>query len=1050
MDQDTKFLAAYNELNDEQQHAVDEIYGPVMVVAGPGTGKTQILALRICNILQKTDTQPHNILCLTFTDQGALEMKHRLIQFMGADAYKVHIHTYHSFARKVISENPDHFQNSRLEPLSDLEAIEIIKGILDKTKPGDLLFNINEFSRYDNLKPLRTLYSNLKQENLDQDTLKIRIKEHCDWAIKHVKGLGYAKGENKGKPTAKGKTFLNGYKKTIEALDTYQPYLDALDQRNRFDFQDMINWTIEAMTSNDDLRLDYQEQFHFVLADEFQDSSGSQMEIIRLLTKEVEQANIFVVGDDDQSIYRFQGANLTNLVEFKRHYDPTIVVLLKNYRSSKQIVEASKNLIDVNDERLNKKENFSKEFVASGIHKDAETQPQLLEFENIIAEEAYIYHYIKQAYEAGKDLKEIGVIYKKHTVANDLIRVLTKENIPVKVKRKVDIIKVPYIRNLLNVLDIISKLNKHDHRVDHLVPDLLNLPSFNVSFTEVYKLSSYIKNINRERSQKNKESKENTPPITWTDILFDEEQRLKAVGEESHITKASHTLQEWVQAVPTKTVQVIFQKVIEEGGFLHDALTANDNYWKLELLNTLFDFIKDSSSKDPDFSLERLMQEIRLMEENSIPLNYLDIISDSNGVQFVSCHGSKGMQFETVFMLGTSQKNWKPFNNTKAIKIPPAKDPESIDDDGKKAMDAMKEDKERQDLEESRRLYYVSMTRAKKNLYITYGVTDTETGGKASAAANISQDLMDQTDYKMEKTDVSDDIITDYQVKRMTEPKIQHNHWMDESLLNDRLEDYVMNITHVNKYVKCPITYYFETILHVPSARTDSMGYGNAVHQALENHIKLQHQSGSVEVGVDNLIKEYNIALKKFSSHFNQKEILHRIEHGEKMLRKYYESYHREWYQPKKMEFEKTVENVVINGVPMKGNIDRVDTYEDKLVVFDYKTGSKQTGKVNPPNEEKNYPGDQWRQIVAYNLLIDASTDYNLPMKSGILDFTESKDDTKLKRALIDPSLEDKERVAMEIKEVYNNIKAHNFEPGCGEEKCRWCQFVQAEYGKVN
>jgi len=423
---------------------------------------------------------------------------------------------------------------------------------------------------------------------------------------------------------------------------------------NRYDFNDMIEWTIDALKNNDDIRLDYQEQYHYILADEFQDSNGSQMNILSLLVQEVEQPNLFVVGDDDQSIYRFQGASLENLADYQKGFKPEIIVLLNNYRSSNHIVESSKKVIDYNHSRLSKRLNFDKNFTAQGKHKDVNITPQLLQFENVIAEEAYIYNYIKQAKEDGRDLSEIAVLFKKHKIAKELIKVLTKDNIPVNVKRKVDVLKVPYIVNIINVLELISKLHLGDYRVDHLIPDYFNLPAFEIKFNDVYKIGRYLKEINAEAFKARREGNTDKKLITWTDVIFDAEHLDSAIGTDSKIHAAIEILQGWVKLVSESTVQILFQQILDEGGFLNDALTASDNYWKLELLNTLFDFIKDESAKTDNYQLADLITHIRLMEENDISLPYLDIISDSNGVQFATCHGAKGMEFDTTIMLGSS------------------------------------------------------------------------------------------------------------------------------------------------------------------------------------------------------------------------------------------------------------------------------------------------------------------------------------------------------------------------------------------------------------
>ncbi len=1043
------FDKEYQILNPEQRQAVDTTEGPVMVVAGPGTGKTQILALRICNILKQTDSQAYNILCLTFTEQGALEMKKRLMKFMGSDAYKVHIHTYHSFARKVIAENPDYFDNYQLDAISDLEVAQLLKEIIDEIDYDNPLFQVSEYVKYNVARSLKSLYSTMKQEHWSPDYLKQRIKErlefhkHNDPAFIYTtnsKKFGFSKGDFKEKDYQK---ILKQYDRSIAAIDTFDTYNKKMKEGNRYDFNDMIDWTIDALESNDDIRLDYQEQYHYILADEFQDSNGSQMRILSLLVQDVEQPNLFVVGDDDQSIYRFQGANLENLADYQKGFSPELIVLLNNYRSSSQIVESSKSVIDFNMGRLSKRLGFDKNFTAQGKHKDVNIAPQLLQFENVIAEEAYIYNYIKQAHKAGRNLSEIAVLFKKHKIAVELIKVLTKDNIPVNVKRKVDVLKVPYIVNIINVLELLAKLHKGDYRVDQLIPDFFNLPAFDIRFSDVYKIGRYLKEANADVFKARKEGDTDLKIVTWMDVAFDKDLLSKAIDEDSNMHEALQVLQDWIKLISESTVQVLFQEILDKGGFLRDALIASDNYWKLELLNTLFDFIKDEAAKTDHYQLIDLVNHIRLMEENDISLPYLDIISDANGVQFTTCHGAKGMEFDTTIMLGSSTHSWKKIGANGAVKLPPLEDVPMTN----KEAAAYKDQQKQIDIEESRRLYYVCMTRAKKELIVTYGLHNTETSSKPTTPVQFTSELIDATDAEMQEVKPDPDLIADYQAKRMQLPKIQKLHWIDPSMIHQRLENYVMNITHVNKYLRCPVTFYFEVILHIPSARTDSMGYGNAIHFALEKHLMNQIKEGSRLLPLEELYKQYETGLNKFSSHFQAKEMENYLRYGKENLERYYNVYKAEWSRPKTMQFEQQIKNVVINDVPIQGNIDRIDFFEDRVEVFDYKTGSAKRKKYyTMPPEGVTEDYDQWRQVIAYNLLINASPDINLPMTTGYLDYVNSKPDEPPVRMPVELNQESLDHVSNEIKEVYENILAHNFEPGCGKEDCRWCSFVQAEY----
>ena len=361
-----KFEEEYSKLNEKQRIAVDTIEGPVMVIAGPGTGKTQILASRIGKILLETDAQPENILCLTYTDAGAMAMRKRLLQFIGPDAYKVNLYTFHAFCNDVIQENLSLFEKTALDPVSDLEKIELFKELIDsfpKNHPlkryrGDVYFEINN---------LQSLFSNMKKEGWTPEFINKKIDEYLtslptrDEFIYKRKYKEYNAGDLKKDKIEEEKERMEKLRAAVDEFDRFQ---QLMRKKNRYDFDDMINWVIKAFEENKNLLAGYQEKFQYILVDEYQDTSGTQNKLVELLISYWDKPNVFVVGDDDQSIYRFQGANVENMIDFVGNYkdDLLTVVLTNNYRSTQPILDVSKTLINRNEERLVKKiEGLSKD-----------------------------------------------------------------------------------------------------------------------------------------------------------------------------------------------------------------------------------------------------------------------------------------------------------------------------------------------------------------------------------------------------------------------------------------------------------------------------------------------------------------------------------------------------------------------------------------------------------------------------------------------------------------------------------------------------------------
>ncbi|HRO71564.1 MAG TPA: UvrD-helicase domain-containing protein, partial [Chitinophagaceae bacterium] len=383
-----KFEEEFARLNKEQQRAVNTIDGPVMVIAGPGTGKTQILASRIGKILLDTDTLPENILCLTYTDAGVVAMRKRLLQFIGPDAYKVNIYTFHAFCNDVIQENLALFEKISLDPISELENIELYKELIDsfsKTNPlkryrGDVYYEI---------KNLQNLFSTMKKEGWTPAFINRKIDEYLaslptrDEFVYKRKFREFKAGDLKKDKIEDEKEKMEKLRAAVNEFDRFQ---ELMRKRNRYDFDDMINWVIKAFEENKNLLADYQEKYQYILVDEYQDTSGTQNRIVELLISYWDQPNVFVVGDDDQSIYRFQGANVENMLSFADSYKDSLnkIVLVNNYRSTQPILDIAKSLINRNDERLIKQwADLSKDLLSSNQRlSEFKNPPIIREYEN--------------------------------------------------------------------------------------------------------------------------------------------------------------------------------------------------------------------------------------------------------------------------------------------------------------------------------------------------------------------------------------------------------------------------------------------------------------------------------------------------------------------------------------------------------------------------------------------------------------------------------------------------------------------------------------------
>ena len=403
----TDFFKVYEEhhakLNEKQKQAVDTVKGPVMVVAGPGTGKTQILSHRVANILTNYDAKPEEIVCLTFTEAGSSEMLNRIETLMGDDGRKVRVSTIHSFCSELILSNPDEF-GEQPKVISTAIQYEFLKEVMDESiLESDVLFK-DSGERYSSKNQLLELFSKMKREHLDKKDIEKEIKGYFKNIELSVPGddlyatFKYARkyrDKQAGDLKPAFEKELSKFDKLLSGVQVVEKYKDKISEKNYFDFDDMVLWTIEKLEELEDFQQMVSEGIKYLFVDEFQDTSEVQNKLINLLVKGQMNPNIFVVGDDDQSIYRFQGVSADNIFDFEKKYNPVKIVLEENYRSSQAIIDAAKQLISKNPRE-------EKSLVAAGDNKKyPNSLPTLTVYESEEEEMVATLHQIRELIEQG-------------------------------------------------------------------------------------------------------------------------------------------------------------------------------------------------------------------------------------------------------------------------------------------------------------------------------------------------------------------------------------------------------------------------------------------------------------------------------------------------------------------------------------------------------------------------------------------------------------------------------------------------------------------------
>lgn len=454
-DTEDAFQSEYLKLNDEQRSAVDAIEGPVLVIAGPGTGKTQVLAMRTANILRKTQANPGNILCLTFSTAGVKAMRDRLRKLIGPDAYGIAVNTIHGFCNDIIQQHPSLFLDlSAGEQVSDLEQLRMVRSILHALPVDSILGRVTPGQ--DRSADIIGRISQLRKENVSPSDVREAADQWED-EFKTTKKTGK-------KRDPESKAYIDDMRKCRQArefADVYERYVEVLRERHVYDYDDMILLCIRALKENDWMLAPLQERYQYVLVDEFQDLNGSQHALLETLTTYVtidHAPNIFVVGDDDQAIYRFQGASIANMLAFTKKYPMAKrVALTRNYRSTQAILDAASNVIDRNQERLARIENMSKDLVAASGEKGL--QPRFLRYSDTSLERAGIVDLLRKAHEVGTPWSSMAVLCRTNGNVAELSDVLAVAGIPAVVGAKQDLLAAPSVQRLVAVLRAIHSID---------------------------------------------------------------------------------------------------------------------------------------------------------------------------------------------------------------------------------------------------------------------------------------------------------------------------------------------------------------------------------------------------------------------------------------------------------------------------------------------------------------------------------------------------------------------------------------------------------------
>lgn len=987
-----EFDRAYKSLNKEQKKAVDSFEDPTMVVAGPGTGKTKILTLRIAKMLEGS-VLPENILALTYTTAGVISMREKLLEIIGDRAYRVNIFTFHAFCEHIMKEFSFYFKKLEgFRVIGDLERVEIIESIINKNNFKHLVSFHDEFSF---LNKIVSGILAIKKEGLTPDDFisKLSIWEKdllSNDDIYYKKDYGeYKKGDLK--PSEKEKIDKK-ILKAQELGEIFKCYQEEIEKLGLYDFSDMIISVKEELEKNKDLKSDVQEKYQYILVDEHQDTNEGQNMILEFLTDAPHlegKPNIFTVGDEKQSIYRFQGASAKTFSHFQELYkDVGVITLFENYRSTGSILGGSHSLIVKSDGMENS--------INLHSNKNEDEKIHIREFSNYKFELLYVAEEIKKMIDSGVPPSEIAVLYRANKNVIDIKSALDSYKIPYTIFSKDKILEDKNIINIINILRVIYNPNDNHHLGKVLFINFLNFDSYDV-----------VNILDKYRSDRG-ENKKNVFSI------INDENIMKDIGVKN--TKSFILFTKIIKELKTesmnKSFSDFFKIFLEKIGYLKYMIASPDGRNQLVKLDKLLDEIKRQIVSRKNYGLSEFIYFVDSFGKYNLDINSTDpeIVE---GVSLMTAHGSKGREFEHVYIINVTRKSWEASTGGGGgISLP------IYQYDG--------------DKEDERRLFYVAMTRAKNSLSISFSRLDND--GREHEVSEFVNEI--DSKYKEEEK------MSEFEEKNIDKLTLfmkfenQSKSLFDPIYIKQLFFKRGLNVTALNNYIECPKKYLYKNLIRIPDTYSSSMDFGSLIHKSLEYFFKECRREEKI-LDKKVLLEEFNSRLKRLN--IDEKEDEKFKSKGILILSDYYDQYHKDWNFKVKVEFgiKRKFELNTKENIELTGNIDKIEYIDDnKINLIDYKTGKPFSEKKK--EDKLNYE----RQIIFYHLLLDEQKDDRLFINKSILDFLEKNKKGNFEQYSFDVKKEHLDRLKEEINDCASGIISMEFlQNGCNKKDCEWCNL---------
>jgi len=953
-------------LNKNQLKSVKHKTGPLLVIAGAGTGKTKTISSKIAYLIEKKLAEPSQILALTFTDKAAEEMEQRVDLLVDYGLIDTWISTFHGFGDRILREEA---MLAGIDPeyklLSQAEQVMLFRDNLFEFELDILRPTTNPTKHIENL---ISLFSRAKDENISPEE--------------------YLKYANSLLSKTKSKVNKHQAKTEKEIALAYNKYEELKKKHGFLDFSDQVYLTHKLLKENSSLLEKYRKQFKYLLVDEFQDTNYIQYLLIKLIAGDGKKVNLTVVGDDDQSIYKFRGASLSNILEFKNDYpESKQIVLTKNYRTKQNILDKAYQLIKNNNpDRLEVKNKISKK-LTSQIGKGS--NPELKVFDKIQNEADWISEKIKNLVKKkDTNYKDIAILVRANSQAEEFIRSLNKEGLPWTFSGQSGLYQEEEIKLLTSFLRSIASNN-----------DDLSLYFLANSFIYQIPSDDLIDCFDQARKSNNS--------LYWTlKSQFDNNQcKLPKEGLQK-IEKLISDINQYRQMAKTEPAgQILYQFLDDKRVF--EKLTEEESVEseiKIKNIAKFFDRLKEFERIVSDNKVINLVEYLDSIIEAGDNPESKEFDPDLDAISILTVHSAKGLEFDSVFIGSLTSDRFPSRKRSAGLELPDRFIKEILP----------KGDFHQQ---EERRLFYVGMTRAKNNLFLSFSY---DCGGvRQKKASPFIVESLGNKILEKEKGELKKQEKSEVEQIKLFSPN--HNQSKPTSPSPKKKEILFLSSYKIDDYLTCPLKYKYVNIVKIPVIRKFEIAFGSTMHNSIERFLKTRQQGKTMSL---------KKLLKIFDKYW-QSEGFHSIDHQKEAYRDGKKYLAQFFNQERKMPLPQTIEeefSIKLNNDLIKGRWDV--SYKDgkNIQLIDFKTSTvfkdkKAKSKVYDSIQLDLY---SWGYLEKYG---------QLPDQVGLYFLGSSK------KAFKKPSQKNIDKIKEKIKQVDKGIRQEDFTASPSKFNCTYCAY---------